>query len=225
MSAASTAGISALQTYVLKSESRVRGPYHDGSTYVGEDLIVHLYPWQDEIKTAIAGRPDPRTINVVIDEKGNTGKSAFCKYMAWHHKIPVLGWGRTGDLLNLVSKMPNRQAYIFDLSRSKPQDWGKDDIAAAMEGIKNGLFINTKYECAQVIMKTPHVWVFTNHLPNISSMSRDRWRLFSIRHHRLHARSWDPREKSSPSRSRTRSRSRSPARRRSLSPRVYRHRD
>jgi len=191
MSAASTPGIAALQSYVLKSESRVRGPYHDGSTYIGEDLIVHLYPWQQAIKEELESKPDSRSINVLVDEIGNTGKSAFCKYVCWHHKVPVLGWGKTGDLLHLVSKLPNKPAYIFDLSRSKPQDWARDDIAAAMEGIKNGLFINTKYECAQVIMKTPHVWIFTNTLPNISSMSRDRWRLWEIKNHRLQRRSWD----------------------------------
>jgi len=178
-------GITALKSYVLKAQSRVRGPYHDGSTYIGEDLVVHLYPWQQEIKTAIEEKADSRSINVVVDEKGNTGKSALCKYLCWHHKIPVLGWGKTGDLLHLVSKIPNKSAYIFDLSRSKPQDWARDDIFAAMEGIKNGLFVNTKYECSQVIMKVPHIWIFTNHVPNIFSMSRDRWILWKIKNHRL----------------------------------------
>jgi len=185
MSAASTAGIQALKSYVLKNDTRVRGPYSDGSTYIGDDLIVRLYPWQEEIKTQLAARPDDRTINVVVDGRGNTGKSAFCKYMCFHHKVPVLGWGKTGDLLHLVSKMPNRHAYIFDLSRTKPQDWGRDDISSAMEGIKNGLFMNTKYECSQVVMKTPHLWVFTNHVPNLSSMSRDRWKIWRIHNHRL----------------------------------------
>lgn len=182
----SSLGINALKSYVLKAETRVRGPYHDGSTYIGEDLIVHLFPWQQEIKESIQGRPDGRRINVVLDETGGIGKSAFCKYMCWHYKIPVLGWGKTGDLLHLVSKMQNKPAYIFDLSRSKPQDWGRDDYAAAIEGIKNGLFINTKYECSQVIMKTPHVWIFTNTIPNIHAMSRDRWVFWTIKHHRLH---------------------------------------
>lgn len=185
MSAASTAGITALKTYVLKSDSRVRGPYSDASTYIGGDLIVNLYPWQEEIYERLQGRPDSRIIDVLVDTQGNIGKSAFCKYLCWHLKIPVLGWGKTGDLLHLVSKLPNKSAYIFDLSRSKPQDWARDDIAAAMEGIKNGLFLNTKYECAQVIMNTPHIWIFTNIIPNISSMSRDRWRIWKVSHHRL----------------------------------------
>lgn len=213
MSAASTPGIAALQSYVLKADTRVRGPYTDGSTYIGEDLIVHLYPWQEEIKESIAGKPDSRTINVLVDERGNTGKSAFCKYMCWHHKVPVLGWGKTGDLLHLVSKLANKSAYIFDLSRSKPQDWARDDIASAMEGIKNGLFINTKYECTQVMMKTPHIWIFTNQLPNIHSMSRDRWKIWRIENHRLQRSNWSkkpsPRRRSSSPR--TRSNSSSPS--------------
>lgn len=204
MSAASTPGIEALKSYVLKAESRVRGPYHDGSTYIGEDLIVKLYPWQEQIKSRIEGKPDTREIDVLVDEQGNIGKSAFCKYMCWHLKTPILGWGKTGDLLHLVSKLPNRSAYIFDLSRTKPQDWGRDDICAAMEGIKNGLFVNTKYECQQVIMKTPHIWIFTNHVPNISAMSRDRWRFWGVHQNRLKRRfllpnSSSPRDHSSPS--------------------------
>lgn len=181
VSAASNAGLDALKNYALKAETRVRGPWADGSRYLGEDIITNLYPWQQEIKSRCDGRVDNREINVVIDTTGNIGKSAFCKYMAWHFKAPVCGWARTGDILNLVSKMPNRPVYFFDLSRSKPQDWARDDIAAAMEGIKNGLFVNTKYEVTQVVMKSPHLWMFCNTVPNISSMSRDRWSLWMVR--------------------------------------------
>lgn len=180
MRASSTAGIESLKAYTMKADTRVEGPWHDGSQYTGQDIITNLYPWQAEIKTAVSEAPDDRTINVVVNPGGNIGKSAFCKHMAWHCKTLVLGWGKTGDLLNLVSKNANKTAYFFDLSRSKPQDWGKDDIASAMEGIKNGLFMNTKYETCQVIMKSPHIWIFTNVVPNLSSMSADRWRLWEV---------------------------------------------
>jgi len=182
---ASTAGIDALNKYAMKSDTRVFGPWSDNKSYRGQDIITNLWPWQQEVKDLCSREPDNRTVNVVIDEKGNVGKSAFCKHMAWHSDALVLGWGKTGDLLNLVSKNQNKDVYIFDLSRSKPQDWAKDDIPAAMEGIKNGMFMNTKYETCQVLMKVPHVWVFTNARPNISSMSVDRWKLWSISESRL----------------------------------------
>jgi len=180
MSAASTAGIHALQGYSMKDDTRVAGPWADKRIYRGQDLITNLYPWQQDIKQRCEADPDDRTINVLLNEGGNIGKSAFCKYMAYHFKAPVCGWAKAGDILNLVSKMPGMPVYLFDLSRSRPQDWAKDDIPAAMEGIKNGLFMNSKYETSQVIMACPHVWMFCNHLPNLSSMSRDRWAIWKV---------------------------------------------
>jgi len=169
----------------MKTESRVAGPWSDTKLYMGQDLITNLYPWQQEIKNMCDSEPNDRSIDVLFNSDGNIGKSAFCKYMAYHFKAPVMGWAKSGDLLNLVSKMPNRTVYLFDLSRSRPQDWAKDDIPAAMEGIKNGLFMNTKYETSQVIMACPHVWMFCNHLPNLSSMSRDRWRIWWVERNEL----------------------------------------
>lgn len=182
ISASSTAGIAALKNYAMKTDTRVAGPWADGSRYLGEDLIQtsELFPWQHEIIDNISTRPDHRSINVLVQEPGCAGKSQFCKYMAWHHKVMTLNWGKTGDLLNLVSKNPNRHAYFFDLFRTKPKDWDKDDIASAMEGIKGGYFCNTKYETKEVLMKCPHIWVFCNELPNIYAMSLDRWVIWEI---------------------------------------------
>lgn len=181
ISVASTAGINALNKYAMKADTRVSGPWSDSTSYRGQDIITDLYPWQDEVKQQCEAEPDRRSINVIVDEKGNIGKSCFCKYMAWHHDALVLGWGKTGDILNLVSKNQNKKVYMFDLSRSKPQDWATNDIPAAMEGIKNGHFMNTKYETCQVMMKIPHIWMFTNMKPDISSMSSDRWVFWCVR--------------------------------------------
>lgn len=180
MRPASTPGIIALKNYCMKSDTRVAGPWADTLQYLGGDLIQELYPWQGDIKERVDGPVHPRNIDVLYNQDGNIGKSAFCKYMAFHYGAPVCGWGKAGDILNLVSKVPNRPVYLFDLSRSKPQDWARDDIAAAMEGIKNGCFMNTKYETKQVLMNTPHVWMFCNLLPNLSSMSADRWCIWRV---------------------------------------------
>lgn len=164
----------------MKNETRVAGPWADHRIYMGQDLITNLYPWQQEIKDRCDAEPDDRSINVLYNPGGSIGKSKFCKYMAYHFKAPVIGWARTGDILNLVSKMPDRHVYLFDLARSRPKDWAKDDIPSAMEGIKNGLFMNTKYETSQVLMACPHIWMFCNTMPNLSSMSFDRWHIYRI---------------------------------------------
>jgi len=164
----------------MKSDSRVAGPWADHRIYMGQDLITNLYPWQQEIKDRCDAEPDDRTINVLYNPGGSIGKSKFCKYMAYHFKAPVIGWARTGDILNLVSKMAHQSVYLFDLAKSRPHDWAKDDISSAMEGIKNGLFMNTKYETSQVLMASPHIWMFCNMMPNLSSMSADRWKVYRV---------------------------------------------
>ena len=180
MSAASNEGLTALREYCIKERSRVRGPWYSADVYRGEGIINILYEWQTKVQIFCTCKPDDRSINVIVDPRGNSGKSAFAKYMAFHHGVPCLGWGKTGDLLYLVSEVPNKKAYFFDLSRTKPQDWASGDIYAAIEGIKNGHFVNTKYKCKTVLMQSPHIWIFTNSKPNLSFMSVDRWHLWEI---------------------------------------------
>lgn len=173
-------GRETLKKYSMKTESRVLGPWSDRKIYQGEDLPTSLWDWQQDVKDRCSTVADDRTINYIIDKKGKTGKSKFCKYMGYHHAALTLPWGRTGDILNLVTKLGGKEMYFFDLSRSKPQDWAKDDIAAAMEQIKNGYIVNLKYETGVFYMTPPHVWCFSNNTPNLSSMSADRWKIWEI---------------------------------------------
>jgi len=80
--------------------------------------------------------------------------------MCFKHNALMLPWGKTGDILNLVVKKGARDIYLFDLSRSKPQDWAQDDISAAMEQIKNGHIVNMKYETDDFMMCPPSCMVF-----------------------------------------------------------------
>lgn len=95
--------------------------------------------------------------------------------MSFHHKVPKLTFGKASDLLNLVAKMKGRRGYIFDCSRTVPKDQSMDDIYCAMENIKNGHFTNTKYETEEILMDPPHIICFSNWLPDLSKLSRDRW--------------------------------------------------
>lgn len=147
---------------------------------MGQDLPGELWEWQEDVKQRCMAESDDRIVNYIIDFKGKMGKSKFCKYMCYHHGALMLPWGRTGDILNLVVKKGPKQIYLFDLSRSKPKDWASDDISAAIEQIKNGHIVNLKYETDDFMMCPPHVWCFSNSIPNISSMSADRWKFWEI---------------------------------------------
>lgn len=50
----------------------------------------------------------------------------------------------------------------------------------AIEKVKDGLFFCGKYESCQVIMNSPHVFLFMNEEPEINKMSVDRWNIIRL---------------------------------------------
>lgn len=171
---ASDEGKDALKDYCMKPDSRVAGPWADKALYFGQDLITELRPWQQDIVNMLDVTPDPRQIHWFYDAAGGRGKSSIAKYLYFHHKVLTLSIGKASDLLNLVFKIQGRRMYIFDISRTVPQGT-MNEIYMALESVKNGYFVNTKYDTGVCCMNIPHVIVFSNHLPKLSALSNDRW--------------------------------------------------
>ena len=171
---ASNQGKIALKTYCMKNESRVHGPWADHRIYMGEDLMPKeaWSRWMFEIEDMLKEVPHHRKIYWYYDQRGNRGKSIFSKYMWYHHKVLCITVGKVADILNVVMKYQNLPMYIFDISRSVPEGV-MNEIYCALEHVKSGYFINTKYETGVVCMARPHVVVFSNHLPKLSSLSKD----------------------------------------------------
>lgn len=167
---------SALSTYCMKENTRVAGPWSNKPIYLGEDLIApeQMYPWQKEILHRVSTVPDARKISWYYDALGGAGKSSLSKYLYFHHDIVTLTIGKASDILNLVYKLQGRKMYIFDISRTVTSG-AMTEIYAAIEAVKNGYFINTKYDTGVCCMARPHVIVFSNMLPKLSSLSADRW--------------------------------------------------
>ena len=176
----STAGINNLKNYCMKTDTRIGGPWADKKLYLGEDLPSELLPWQQDLKNYILGEVNPREIIWVYDKCGCGGKSIFSKYMCYYHDCLLLSYGKTGDLLNLVSKNQNKKCYLFDLTRVKPDSFSNDDLYSSIEEIKKGHFINLKYETEQILMSKPHIIVFSNHLPQMKSLSIDMWNILEL---------------------------------------------
>lgn len=179
-STASNEGKEQLKKYCLKEQTRVGGPWSDAPVYRGEDLPVELTGWQKTLFDMLQSPPDRRTVHWIHEGKGQTGKSEFAKYMTYKHDAVFLSYGTSKDLLNIVFKFKNKRLYVFDLPRSKPIDISGSDLYSTIESIKDGLFINTKYETGIVCMASPHVVVFSNFLPNMQKLSFDRWKIYEI---------------------------------------------
>lgn len=181
MQACSSAGRDALARYCMKADTRVAGPWADREVYMGDDLPTKLLRWQESIRVTITRPVHPRKIYWVHDPEGASGKSIFAKYMAFHHGVVKLTFGDPASLLYAVSSRAPARAYFFDLSRSKGQGSSMNDIYQAIEAIKDGHYTSTKYESKDVLMSRPHVFVFSNHLPELTALSQDRWKVIRIR--------------------------------------------
>ncbi|AXH74332.1 MAG: replication-associated protein [Cressdnaviricota sp.] len=174
-----------LEMYTNKSESKVGDEYIwnnilKEATYKGEDLPKELLLWQAMLEQYIKGPVCDRRIVWIWDPEGCGGKSKFCKYMDFKYGTKTIGYSDSKDAMYMVSKSPGAKAYFFDLTRTKPKMFSQGDLYASIEQIKNGHFMNSKYESSVVLMEPPHVVVFSNHMPEIDNLSKDRWSIYEL---------------------------------------------
>ena len=137
-------------------------------------LITNLYPYQSEIIDIIKKEPDERTIHWFWDKKGNIGKTSFTKYLMYHYNAVLLE-GKKNDIL-YVASLNDSNIYIYDIERSLEGfvSYG------AIEKIKNGCYMSSKYESSVILRNCPHVIIFSNFEPEIDKLSADRWDIREI---------------------------------------------
>ncbi len=186
--------------YVTKEDSRVEGPWSDTDevVYIPRQIreINNLYDWQKQIIENV-NVWDTRTINVILDFKGNIGKSTLCSYMRAYRigrKIPAVNDYK--DIMRMVMDMPTSKLYLLDMPRamSKTQLNG---LYSAIEEIKNGYAWDDRYKFTEKIFDSPNIWIFSNKLPNKNLLSEDRWRLWEVSDEmNLAQKSWDDYEES-----------------------------
>lgn len=172
----------ACKTYAMKKDTRVMGPWHPvkDQVYEGRDLPKTLLAWQESVKNYVLGPIHDRTILWLYDPRGNHGKSKFAKYMDFYHDTRTMAYSDSKDGMHVIGGDPNKRAYMFDLTRIKPKLFSQNDIYATMEMIKNGHFMDAKYDSKIVIMNVPHVIVMANRMPDTSCLSIDRWSIYQL---------------------------------------------
>lgn len=139
-----------------------------------------LFSWQAEVVADISKEPDDRHIQWYIDAEGGKGKTALCRYLITHHNAIYINGGKGSDILHVTAEAlrakVNCKLIVFDFPRTLE---GKVSYTA-IESIKNGLFMSTKYEGGLINMNPPHVVIFANWQPDISQLSLDRWEIYEI---------------------------------------------
>jgi len=167
--------IEAALNYCKKEDTRTGKRFIKGYPDIPKILDDYLlFDWEKKILELIQQEPDDRSIYWYWNEKGCNGKTTFTKYLCQKYDAVPLN-GKKNDILYLASIFYSK-IYVFDLPRCSENTVPY----AAMEDIKNGLFVVGKYESKPVIRDCPHIIVFANFEPDESKLSSDRWRIFNI---------------------------------------------
>lgn len=172
--------------YCCKEDTRVEpGVIHGFVPPVEVRTLTELWPWQKEIEDLCLTEADDRKILWLWEETGNTGKSAFCKYMCLKRGAIVLS-GKTSDIMHGIIKWQENTGHWPEIILVDVPREGLEYINyGALEKVKDGCFYSGKYEGGMCVMNCPHVVFMANEPPRTESMSADRWDVRVIEDKRL----------------------------------------
>lgn len=150
------------------------------------------FAWQTFLENSILNKiPDDRTVDWIIDPIGNTGKSTFARLYVYKDLTDGI-FMKIDNLdrmeLTLIKKIEKyRSKYskdpkvlLFDFPRAS--DMKKVLSATAlMEDAKSG-YLETTFggNHKEIQIGNIHIVVFSNNCPDLSVLSVDRWRLWTL---------------------------------------------
>jgi len=175
--------------YVLKEETRVKGPFSDeNEIYITNDLrvIKELYPWQKKLIEHLTPE-DLRLIDIIIDTRGCNGKSTLSKYLRVYgesRKIPYCDSYK--DLMRMAYCVGAHKLYIIDLPRALEKSKSKlSQFFAGIEELKTGYAFDDRNHFKDRVFDRPRICVFTNSIPDLSLLSLDMWKFWTIQNNEL----------------------------------------
>lgn len=136
-----------------------------------------LRPWQQDVVDYCAQPVHPREVLVVIDPRGNAGKTYLGRLLrSRFEETQILKPGKAADMAHAYKI--TTKLLIIDVPRSKAEhlQW------SFVESVKDGCLFTSKYESAMLNFPPPHVLIFTNEEPDMSVLSEDRWKIIRITH-------------------------------------------
>lgn len=173
--------------YAMKADTRVEGPWDDRSwkeppklTRQLKAFMEHeLRPWQAQL-FELVGREDDRTITMIYDEVGNSGKSIFSEWLEYRgaaFELPPMRLME--DIMQFCFSFSDQKCYLVDMPRAMKKD-KLGDFYAGLECLKNGVVYDKRYCGKKRRMDRPQIVVFTNVLPEWQFMSADRWEVYRM---------------------------------------------
>lgn len=170
-------------SYAMKEDTRKDGPWTelDKPMYIPRQVreMAGLRPFQHSI-IADVGVWNTRHVNIIYQEKGNVGKSTLVSHMRAYRlgrSLPPVNDMK--DLLRMVCDLPTSNMYLFDMPRALTKD-KQYQFFSAVETIKDGYAYDDRYTFKEKVFDCPNIWIFTNAMPDLNLLSRDRWKFWTI---------------------------------------------
>lgn len=174
--------------YVLKDETRVDGPFSskDKEIYIPKQYRdIKLYDWQNEVINS-ANIFNGRIIDLIYDPIGKMGKSTVASIgELLHNGLDCPPINDSKELIQYVCNhcMDNEIRDLKLLFVDLPRAMNKESlfgIYTAIEQIKKGKLVDTRHHGKAWWIDSPRIWVFSNHLPDPTLLSADRWNIWTI---------------------------------------------
>lgn len=175
--------------YCMKEQTRLEGPWTEKDYVVPRvpsnrlkrsGILDTPYEWQRELKQRLE-QEDDRTVHMVVDHRGNNGKSIFVEwleYLGLTSELP--GFNSSEDFLQAAMSLPEWKVYLVDLPRAMPKKH-LNGLFTAIEKLKNGYMCDKRYHFKwKRLIHTPSICVFSNKKPKLKYLSKDRWRVWTI---------------------------------------------
>lgn len=137
--------------------------------------------WQQQMHDELMEVPNDRTIQWIVDEEGNSGKSRFAEWMEdlYPNKFLFttdLGTSRDAATIILNSLQGGWEQWGIFINLSRGAE-NHDRMYQYLEDIKDGRCAAQKYNGQIVRFDSPHVVVFSNWMPKTKALSFDRWKI------------------------------------------------
>lgn len=166
-------------TYCSKAAGRIKSICNKGKP---EELrvIKNLRPWQRHLLDVVEAElkePNDRIIHWVYDN-GNTGKTAFIRYLMVHFGAILLG-GKGSDAKCAVALCVEEEIPIPIVIWALPRAAQARLDITGLEEISDGTFFSYKYKPGPVLINSPQTWVFANYEPDESRFTPDRLQIIN----------------------------------------------
>lgn len=133
--------------------------------------------WQSDLISLVGSVSDNRSVHWYWSHSGGVGKSTLASYLVERCNAHCVDGGKFGDIYYSYLQSDFPPVFIVDWPRNK-------EIATfpytVLESLKNGRFLNTKYEAQMCRFNPPHVIIFANEKPDMAALSADRWNIVFI---------------------------------------------